>query len=90
MSDPGLSDGAILTGFLYNVHLNESNVATWGFEFARESDPARFRDRGSGYITQATKSNVMLSFFHKGGFEPALLDHAEKIKQPNAGEWIYT
>ncbi|KAK3326731.1 hypothetical protein B0H66DRAFT_513334 [Apodospora peruviana] len=78
-----LSDGAILTGFLYTNKLDQANVATWGFEFARESDRKRFGDRGSGYIVQATKSNVQISFFKKGGFEPAMLDYAEEIKQPN-------
>jgi hypothetical protein len=77
-----ISDGAILTGFLPNNQLSGSSVATWGFEFARESDPRRFSDRGSGYIVQKTKYNVLLSFLKKGSVEPALLDYAEQIKQP--------
>jgi pimeloyl-ACP methyl ester carboxylesterase len=82
--DGTLSDGVILTGFLYNSQLGGPNtgVASWGFEYAPESDPRRFKDRSSGYIVQATKSNVQLSFLKKGAFEPALLDYAEKIKQP--------
>jgi pimeloyl-ACP methyl ester carboxylesterase len=78
-----ISDGAVLTGFIPNTKLGGANVATWGFEFARESDPRRFGDRGSGYIVQKTKYNVLLSFLKKGAFEPALLDYAEQIKQPN-------
>lgn len=79
-----ISDGAILTGFLPNNQLGGISVGTWGFEFARESDPKRFSDRGSGYIVQKTKYNVLLSFLKKGSFEPALLDYAEQIKQPNS------
>jgi pimeloyl-ACP methyl ester carboxylesterase len=79
-----ISDGAILTGFLPNNQLGGISVGTWGFEFARESDPQRFSDRGSGYIVQKTKYNVLLSFLKKGTFEPALLDYAEQIKQPNS------
>lgn len=79
-----ISDGAILTGFLPNDQLGGISVGTWGFEFARESDPKRFSDRGSGYIVQKTKYNVLLSFLKKGSFEPALLDYAEQIKQPNS------
>lgn len=59
-------------------------MASWGFEFAKENDPRKFSDRGSGYITQGTKYNIQLSFLKKGTFEPALLDYAEKIKQPNS------
>jgi pimeloyl-ACP methyl ester carboxylesterase len=77
------SDGAIATGFLYTDKLADVNVGTWGFEFAHENDPIRFRDRGSGYLVQATKSNTQLSFLKKGAFEPALLDYAWKIRQPN-------
>ncbi|KAB5566255.1 hypothetical protein GE09DRAFT_1106058 [Coniochaeta sp. 2T2.1] len=79
-----ISDGAILTGFLPNNQLSGVSVGTWGFEYARESDPKRFGDRGSGYLVQKTKYNVQLSFLKKGTFESALLDYAESIKQPNS------
>ena len=83
MANGTLSDGAILTGFLYNSKLGlNTGVGSWGFEYAPENDPTRFNDRSSGYIVQATKSNVQLQFLKKGTFEPALLDYAEKIKQP--------
>jgi pimeloyl-ACP methyl ester carboxylesterase len=79
------SDAVIATGFLHtNVQLAGANVATWGFEFAHQNDPILFRDRGSGYIVQTTRSNVQLSFLKKGSFEPALLDYAWKIRQPIA------
>ncbi|KAB5582906.1 hypothetical protein GE09DRAFT_284933 [Coniochaeta sp. 2T2.1] len=84
-----ISDGAILTGFLPNNQLSGVSVGTWGFEYAKESDPKRFGDRGSGYLVQKTKYNVQLSFLKKGTFEPALLDYAESIKQPNSvGEFV--
>ncbi|KAK4148416.1 hypothetical protein C8A00DRAFT_39018 [Chaetomidium leptoderma] len=82
-ADGAASDGAILTGFLYNDQLSGASVATWGFEFARHNDPALFGDRPSGYIVQATKSNTQLSFLKKGSFKPELLDYAWDIRQPN-------
>lgn len=79
---PADSDGVIATGFLMtNIPLPGLNVATWGFEFARENDPKLFADRGSGYMVSATKGNVQLNFLKKGSFEPALLDYAWKIRQ---------
>jgi pimeloyl-ACP methyl ester carboxylesterase len=77
------SDGVIATGFLHTDKLGGVNVGTWGFEFARENDPVKFKDRGSGYIVQATRSNTQLSFLKKGSFEPELLEYAWKIRQPN-------
>ncbi|KAK3291495.1 Alpha/beta hydrolase family-domain-containing protein [Chaetomium fimeti] len=79
---PTESDGLIATGFLItNVPLSGLNVATWGFELARENDPALFRDRGSGYLVSATKSDVQLNFLRKGSFELAMLDYAWQIRQ---------
>ncbi|KAK5653084.1 hypothetical protein OQA88_9371 [Cercophora sp. LCS_1] len=82
---PESSDGVIATGFLpTNTTLAGLNLATWGFEFARDNDRALFADHGSGYLVQATKFNVQLSFLRKGTFEPALLDYAWRIRQPVA------
>ncbi|KAK0701251.1 Alpha/beta hydrolase family-domain-containing protein [Lasiosphaeris hirsuta] len=82
---PTESDGLIATGFLpTNIPLPSLNIATWGFEFARENSPGLFKDHGSGFIVQATKSNVQISFLKKGTFEPTLLDYAWKIRQPIA------
>ncbi|KAF3767924.1 hypothetical protein M406DRAFT_40675 [Cryphonectria parasitica EP155] len=78
-----LSDGAILTGFLISPHLlKEVTPATFGFEFAPESDPARFADFLSGYVVQKTESNIQQIFLKKGSFEPEMLSYAEEIKQP--------
>lgn len=85
-----LSDGAILTGFLINDHLlKEIGPSSFGFEYAPQSDPNRFADRPSGYIVQATESNVQQIFLKKGRFESELLRYAELIKQPNTvGELV--
>lgn len=80
-----LSDGAILTGLLINPHLlaGVASVASFGLEFAPESDPARFSDRSSGYIVMKTLSDIQQVFLKKGSFEPELLSYAELVKQPN-------
>ena len=79
-----LSDGAILTGFIYsNKGLGAGQlIPGWGFEYAKENDPVKFGDRSGGYIVQARPGNVQLQFVKKGTFEPALLDYAWQIRQP--------
>lgn len=57
-----LSDGAILTGFLINSESSKIKPESFGFEFAQASDPRRFADRPSGYIVQATESNIQQIF----------------------------
>jgi pimeloyl-ACP methyl ester carboxylesterase len=76
-----LSDGALLTGYLLSSQLGNVKNEAFGYEFAATSDPRRFSDRPSGYLVQATASNVQQIFFKKGSFEPELLVYAEKIKQ---------
>lgn len=82
-SSPELSDGAVLTGFLYTNQLAGAGPASWGFEYAAEND-SRFKDRGSGYIVQATRANVQLSFFKKGSFDDEMLEYAWEVRQPNS------
>ncbi|KAK5657455.1 hypothetical protein OQA88_3027 [Cercophora sp. LCS_1] len=82
-SAPTLSDGAVLTGFLYTNQLDGAGPGTWGFEYAAESD-RKFKDRGSGYIVQGSKSSVQQTFFKKGGFEKDMLDWAWEVRQPGS------
>jgi pimeloyl-ACP methyl ester carboxylesterase len=77
-----ISDGAILTGFLYNNETFPNLYETFGLEFARESDPIRFADRSSGYLVQRTPSNIQQIFLKKGSFEPEILQYSEQVKQP--------
>ncbi|KAK0619125.1 hypothetical protein B0T14DRAFT_584450, partial [Immersiella caudata] len=86
-SYPNLSSGLIATGFLPTKTSADFpptlNINTWGFEFAKENDSVKFARHGSGYIVQATKGNVELSFFgEKESSEPELLQHAWEIRQP--------
>ncbi|KXX73987.1 hypothetical protein MMYC01_209023 [Madurella mycetomatis] len=83
-----LSDGALLTGFLFNSKLGSIDVAHFDHEFAQEHDPTRFDEYPSGYIVLTTESDIQKLFFRKGGFEPKLLTYTERIKQPEAvGEY---
>ncbi|KAL2140993.1 hypothetical protein VTI28DRAFT_2961 [Corynascus sepedonium] len=83
---PPLSDGVVATGFLHTTppDLEDVNVAAWGLELAREHDPVRFGDRGSGYVVQSTKSHLQLGYLgEKGAFEEGLLDYAWAVlRQP--------
>lgn len=83
---PPLSDGVVATGFLHTTlpDLEGVNVAAWGLELAREHDPVRFGDRGSGYVVQSTKSHLQLGYLgEKGAFEEGLLDYAWAVlRQP--------
>ncbi|KAK0652452.1 Alpha/Beta hydrolase protein [Cercophora newfieldiana] len=82
---PAESDGLIATGFLHtNIPIPGLNVGSWGFEFARQSNPVLFKDHGSGYLVSGTKYNIQLNFLRAGSFEPEVLDYAFKIRQPIA------
>jgi pimeloyl-ACP methyl ester carboxylesterase len=84
-----LSDGAILTGFVVSPQTGKVTPATFGLEYAPAHNPALFGDRGSGYLVQATRSNVQQIFLKKGSFEDAALAYAEAIKQTSTvGEMV--
>jgi hypothetical protein len=86
---PRLSDGIILTGWLFGNASGIIRFNAFGFEFAREQDPTLFVDRGSGYAVQGTKASAQQIFLKKGAFEPDLLDYAVSIKQTcTVGELI--
>jgi pimeloyl-ACP methyl ester carboxylesterase len=83
-----LADGAILSGFLINTQLGKINVLTYDHDFARQHDPVRFGEYGSGYFVLNTESCIQKLFFRKGAFEPEMLTYAEKNKQPETvGEY---
>ncbi|CAM1509813.1 Fc.00g001480.m01.CDS01 [Cosmosporella sp. VM-42] len=76
-----LSDGAILTGFILGSQTGGTKSSEYGFEFAPANDAQRFGDCPSGYLVQATESNIQYIFLKKGTFEPGMLCYAESIKQ---------
>lgn len=83
-----LADGAILSGFLINTQLGKINVLAYDHDFARQHDPVRFKEYGSGYFVLNTESCMQKLFFRKGAFEPKMLTYADKNKQPEAvGEY---
>lgn len=84
-----LSDGALLTGFIPGSKLGVARFSEFGYEYAPEHDARRFGDRSSGYVVQATKTNIQQIFLKKGSFEPELLRYAEAIKQTaSVGEML--
>lgn len=84
-----LSDGALLTGFLLNPHLGSIDVSRFNHDFAREYDPVRFADYGSGYFVLESKDDLQKLFFREGSFDPKLLDYNDMVKQPEAvGEYV--
>ncbi|OAQ64717.1 alpha/beta-Hydrolase [Pochonia chlamydosporia 170] len=84
-----LSDGALLTGFIPGSKLGVTRFSEFGYEYAPEHDARRFGDRSSGYVVQATKTNIQQLFLKKGSFEPELLRYAEAIKQTaSVGEML--
>ncbi|KAK4032179.1 hypothetical protein C8A01DRAFT_41389 [Parachaetomium inaequale] len=78
-----LSDGAILSSFLL-TKLPMIDVLHYDHDFARQHDPVRFAEYGSGYFVLNTESCLQKLFFRKGAFEPELLSYTNKIKQPEA------
>ena len=93
-----LVDAAVITGFLLSTKIGGLKTAGNEFEFARQNDPALYKEFGSGYIVAGTPSGVQTGFFSSkrnetagvGGFEPELLAYANEIKQPLAVGEMYS
>ncbi|KAI9699488.1 MAG: hypothetical protein M1836_003099 [Candelina mexicana] len=81
---PSLTDGVILTGYVYGKHLGAPGMASWSVDFAATSSPPF--NRSSGYVV-CQKSGIQNLFF--GGnpdtaFTPEMLDYGDSLKQPVA------
>ncbi|KIX03763.1 uncharacterized protein Z518_07316 [Rhinocladiella mackenziei CBS 650.93] len=79
---PSLSDGAIITGYIYGKYLGKPGMASWGVDFAATSSPPF--NRSSGYVV-CQKTGIQNLFF--GGdpdtaFTPEMLDYGDALKQP--------
>ena len=92
-----LSDAAVLTGYIQNPHFAELRKTAVGLAYAAQNDRTLFSDRSSGYMVQATKSDVQTNFFSTlanrttgiGGFDPELLDYAYSIRSTSTTpEWL--
>ncbi|KAH8802577.1 hypothetical protein F5884DRAFT_802370 [Xylogone sp. PMI_703] len=77
-----LSDGAIITGYLYGENLASAGSTSFSVEYAATSNPPY--KRPSGYVV-CRKNGIQNIFFGgnpKTAFTPALLDYGNSIKQP--------
>jgi pimeloyl-ACP methyl ester carboxylesterase len=85
-----LSDGALLTGFVFSNVTMSYGQWGWGWQFATENDPVKYRDYGSGYLVVGTESSLQQAFFSNQGFlDPKALAYANQIKAPTAvGEFL--
>lgn len=81
-----ISDAALMTGLLINYAMlnNTLTVLNYNHAFPRENDPARFAEWGPGYFVLDNKQTIQKLFFQKRSMDPALLDYAEAIKQPES------
>ena len=81
-----LSDGALMTGLYFNFAMenNTLTVLNYNHAFPKEEDPVRFAEWGSGYIVLDNKQTLQKLFLQKATLDPALLDYAESIKQPES------
>ena len=81
---PSLTDGAIITGYVYGKYLGKPGMATMALDFAATSTPPF--NRSSGYLV-CQRSGIQNIFF--GGdlntaFTPEMLNYGDSIKQPVA------
>ncbi|KAL3462455.1 Alpha/Beta hydrolase protein [Aspergillus heterothallicus] len=84
-----LVDGAVSTGLITHGKLGQIGQQAFGLEHAKSHDKRRFHDRGSGYLVQATESNVQQIFFKKGHFDSRMLEYGEQIKETGTvGEFL--
>ncbi|PQE24984.1 alpha beta-Hydrolase protein [Rutstroemia sp. NJR-2017a WRK4] len=77
-----LSDGAIITGYLYTEYLASAGSTSFEVEYAATGHPPF--DRPSGYVV-CQKSGIQNIFFGgdlKTAYTQALLDYGNEIKQP--------
>lgn len=81
-----LVDGALMTGLYINTVMlaNPLTVLNYNHAFAKEQDPFRFADWGSGYFVLDNKQTLQKLFFQKETLDPVLLDYTERIKQPES------
>ncbi|KAM0486963.1 hypothetical protein ACHAPX_000230 [Trichoderma viride] len=87
---PDIIDGAIFTALYPNSieATDPLNALNYNHDFAKESDPARFSEYGSGYFVLDNEATLQKLFFQKASLDPALLTYANSIKQPEAvGEY---
>lgn len=88
-SAPHLSDGLVLTGYSHLFDYQGNFVANSAFHLASESQPARFANHSTGYLTWADRYDNQYSFFAYPYFDPAVLAHAEATKWPfTVGEFV--
>lgn len=93
---PDVSDGAVLTSYIFNKYATQLRLASFGVELARTTDPELFSDFPNGYFVQNSAAALQSGFFSTfankttgvGGFEPELLDYAFTIRQPTGvSDW---
>jgi pimeloyl-ACP methyl ester carboxylesterase len=77
-----LTDGAIITGYVYTKFLGSAGSVAFAVEYAATGNPPF--DRSSGYVV-AQRSGIQNIFFAgdpKTAFTPELLDYGVSLKQP--------
>ena len=84
-----LSDGAILTGFLYSSKLGVVGPGYFDFQYARDQDPYLFGDRGEGYFVQGSKTAIKFNFLKYGTYEPELAQYGYDVRQTFTGSELY-
>lgn len=86
---PGLSDSVVLTGYSHIFQYELMFVGNTAFHLASESQPSRFGNHSSGYLTWGDKYDNQYSFFSYPYFDPQVLSYAESTKFPfTIGEFI--
>jgi pimeloyl-ACP methyl ester carboxylesterase len=77
---PALTDGVILTGYLYSKYLADGGMSSWHVKFAGVPP----YERPSGYV-YCEKSGIQTVFFGgnpKTAFTQAMLSYGDSLKQP--------
>ncbi|KDN62801.1 hypothetical protein CSUB01_02710 [Colletotrichum sublineola] len=77
-----LTDGAVITGYVYGQYLGSTGSVTFAVEYAATGHPPF--DRPSGYVV-AQEVGIQAIFFGgdpKTAYTPELLDYGVSLKQP--------
>jgi pimeloyl-ACP methyl ester carboxylesterase len=86
---PTLSDGVVLTGYSHLFNYELEFLTNTACHLASVSQPERFQNFSTGYLTWSDKFDNQYSFFSYPYFDPAVLTYAESTKFPfTVGEFI--
>lgn len=83
-TNPGISDGALLTGVGYVGTTIGTFLEALALRIANQLDPHRWSDRDAGYLIPNDKYANVAAFLALGTYDEGMVEYIETVKQPLA------